>query len=214
MPCRWNESGLRDFAGRVRCRRRFGAPRQIDSHECVWLTFAGADALAEVWLNERFLGRHEGPRDSFEFEVTSLLQMHNELTVEVESACAEGGLWGEVALEVRCHAFLRALGLWSSFRGETARLQVAGEVVGSSKLPLELYVVLDRSTIAYVPVAAATAGQPFNLVSDALSPQQTNTSQSPHRVRIDLVCGGVLWYSFEQEFDFEEKRRATPAEDR
>ena len=27
MPCRWGESSLGDFAGRVRFRRRFGVPR-------------------------------------------------------------------------------------------------------------------------------------------------------------------------------------------
>ncbi len=102
MPCRWNEGGLIDFAGRVRFRRRFGYPGRIDSDERVWLTLAGADAIAEVSLNGRFLGRHEGAEEPFEFDVTILLQDRNELTVEVESPTAQGGLWGEVALEIRC----------------------------------------------------------------------------------------------------------------
>jgi beta-galactosidase/beta-glucuronidase len=101
MPCRWGEAGLADFAGRVRFRRRFGYPGRIDSHERVWLTFAGIEAVAEVRLNDHFLGRREGKDGPFEFEVTPLLQARNELIVDVEAASDRGGLWGEVALEVR-----------------------------------------------------------------------------------------------------------------
>ena len=76
------------------------------------LTFTGADACAEIWLNGRLLGRHEGALDPFEYEVTDLLKVRNELAVEVESPHDNGGLWGEVALEVRCPAFLRAMRVW------------------------------------------------------------------------------------------------------
>src|SRR5438105_4141404 len=100
MPGRWGEGGLTDFAGRVRLRRRFGWPGRLDAHERVWLTFAGAQASADVWLNGRSLGRHEGP-GPFEFDVTGLLQLRNELAVDVETP-GSGGPWGEVALEVRC----------------------------------------------------------------------------------------------------------------
>jgi beta-mannosidase len=101
MPCRWNEGGLGDFAGRVRFRRRFGYPGRIDAHERVWLTFAGVDAVAEAHLNGHSLGRHQVVNRPFEFEVTALLQARNELIVDVEAPSGNGGLWGEVALEVR-----------------------------------------------------------------------------------------------------------------
>src|SRR5919204_207462 len=55
-PCRWREGGWPDFAGRARFVRRFGLPRRLDPHERVWLTFAGVDTVAEVTLNDRFLG--------------------------------------------------------------------------------------------------------------------------------------------------------------
>ena len=67
-PCRWADAGLHGFTGRVRFRRRFGYPGRIDAHERVWLTFAGANARAEVMLNGVALGQHED-RESFEFEV-------------------------------------------------------------------------------------------------------------------------------------------------
>src|SRR5262245_39951011 len=113
MPGRWQDGGLRDFAGRVRFRRAFGYPGRIDPHERVWLTFAGVAGVADVWLNDQSLGRHDGAGGPFEFEVTSLLQARNALVVEVESQTPDGGLWGEVALEVRATAFLRALRAWA-----------------------------------------------------------------------------------------------------
>jgi beta-galactosidase/beta-glucuronidase len=102
LPCRWRDGGLGDFVGRVRFRRRFGYPGRLDAHERVWLTFAGVEAVADVWLNEAFLGRHEGG-EPFEFEVTPLLRTRNELRVDAEGE-GDGGLWGEVALEVRSTA--------------------------------------------------------------------------------------------------------------
>src|SRR5437870_9068133 len=100
MPCRWSEGGLNDFAGRVRFRRHFGYPGRLDGNEQVWLTFAGVAGSADVWLNDKFLGRLEKARP-FEFDVTKLLGDRNDLRVEVEGEAETGGLWGEVAMEIR-----------------------------------------------------------------------------------------------------------------
>jgi beta-galactosidase/beta-glucuronidase len=100
MPCRWSEGGLNDFSGRVRFRRHFGYPGRIDDSERVWLTFAGVEERAEIWLNDQFLGRQEGDHP-WEFDVTKLLAVRNDLRIEVEGDAETGGLWGEVALEIR-----------------------------------------------------------------------------------------------------------------
>src|SRR6516165_12149416 len=68
LPCRWSEGGLPGFAGRVRFCRRFGLPRRLDAHERVWLTFAGVEASADVWLNGQLLGHLENARQPFEYE--------------------------------------------------------------------------------------------------------------------------------------------------
>src|SRR6266446_4224520 len=99
-PCRWNEGGLNDFSGRVRFRRHFGYPGRVDDNERVWLTFAGVEATAQIWLNGQFLGRQTGPRP-FEFEVTKLLGNRNDLRVDIKGDSIKGGLYGEVALEIR-----------------------------------------------------------------------------------------------------------------
>ncbi len=100
MPCRWSEGGLKDFAGRVRFRRRFGYPGRIDDNERVWLTMGEVDGTADVWLNGQSLGRHDAAQQPFEREVTGLLRDRNELQVEVEGP-ETGGIFGEVALEIR-----------------------------------------------------------------------------------------------------------------
>src|SRR5205823_5242849 len=98
LPGRWADLGLADFAGRVRFRRRFGCPTNVDADERVWLTCAGVADLAEVALNGNALGGPAGP-GAFEFEVTDLLRPRNELVLVVEGGPG-GGPWGEVALEV------------------------------------------------------------------------------------------------------------------
>jgi hypothetical protein len=186
-PCTWAEGGLPDFAGRVRFRRRFGYPGRIDPHERVWLTFAGAEERAEVALNGTALGRHEGP-GRFEFEVTPLLLPRNELVVDVEGPAERGGLSAEVALEVRCTAFLRDVRVWA----EGGELHAAGEVVGFAEGPLELYIILDRSAAAYSTTQAAPGGVAFHLTG------QAGQAGEGARVQVDLVSGATVWYTVEQ----------------
>src|SRR5262245_4250122 len=205
MPCHFAGAGLGDFAGRVRFLRRFGYPGRIDDYERVWLTFAGASDAAEVCLNGHALGRPAKPAEPFEWEITPLLQARNLLAVEVEASGGHGGLWGEVALEVRCTAWLRGVSAWAEeapeetrFLRETgfltpgARLHLSGEVVGTAERPLELYALLDNATVAYSVVDAAPGGQPFRLAGDRpLTP-------GGHAVRVELVNGASVWYVWEQ----------------
>src|SRR5262249_2999847 len=204
MPCRWGEGGLADFAGRVRFRRHFGYPGRLDATDRVWLTFAGVDGTALICLNGQFLGRHESGAASFEFEVTALLQSRNELQVEVDAPSDRGGLCGEVAMEVRCTAFLRPVRVWAKVTGPIADLHVAGEVVGTAERPLELYVLLDNATVIYTTLEADPAGRPFHLVADALPRERWQVPETqgrqPHEIRIELVNGATVWYRIEQGF--------------
>jgi hypothetical protein len=192
VPCRWADGGLAGFAGRVRFRRRFGYPGRIDAHERVWLTFAGADSRAEVVLNGAALGHHEGEGE-FEFDVTDLLRPRNELVVDVEGPAESAGLWGEVALEVRCTAYLRGVRLWAEAEGDGWRAHAAGQVVGAAERPLDLYLVVGRSPAAYESIRATAGGGPFHLVSDKLggSAQAAEGADA----KVDLVNGAAVWYT-------------------
>jgi hypothetical protein len=184
MPGRWSAAGLTDFAGQVRFRRRFGYPGRIDPHERIWLTFAGVAGSAEVWLNGHALGTQT--QSPFELEVTALMKEHNILEVIVASAETDGGLWGEVAMEIRCTAYLR--NVHAVHFPAKAETHVTGVVVGTCPGPLELYVLRDRATVGYAMVQARPEGEPFEMVleSDSVSP-----------VRVELVNVATVWYAVE-----------------
>ena len=57
------------------------------------LRFHGVDYFADVWLNGRHLGRHEGYFAPFSFEVTDLLRSDNELLVRVAAPKEAPGDW-------------------------------------------------------------------------------------------------------------------------
>jgi hypothetical protein len=199
LPCRWRDGGLGEFAGRVRFRRAFGYPGQIDAAERVWLTFDGVEGLAEAWLNDTFLGRHDGSAGPFEHEVTGLLQVRNRLVVEIEDATGQGGLWGEVAMEVRRTAFLRAVRAWLEPVGEAMVVHAVGEVVGTAERPLDLYVLLDGATVSYSTVEPLPAGRPFRVTSE-----RRDGREGRHAVRVELVDGATVWYAVEEFPDLPE----------
>ena len=200
MPCRWAESALAGFQGRVRFRRRFGYPGRIDAHERVWLTFGGASDRAAITLNGVSLGEQVVADVPFEYEVTALLRDRNELLIEVEGG-TDGGLWGEVALEVRCRAFLREMRSEVNVVGkECIQLHVYGEIAGDAADMLELYMVLDRSTQAYEALPPPVTTRCFHLASEKLSLEQWASGPSAsHRLRVDLVNAATVWHTWEQD---------------
>jgi beta-mannosidase len=213
MPSRWATGGLGLFNGRVRFARTFQWPGTLDWYERLWLTFHGADYFSTVVLNGAELGRHAGAFDPFEFDITSLVRQKNELIVEVDlpathpdaqsqqrllrggQACPErsGGLWGNVALEVRREAFLRNVRLWAEFSASDPVLHACGEVVGPGDHLLELYVLVDGRSLIYQKIPANPAGAAFH-VSETVEGVERWWPQgfgSPrlYQVQIDLVDG-------------------------
>jgi hypothetical protein len=183
MPGRWQDGGLQDFRGGVRFSRRFGYPGRIDTCEHVWLTFEGAENRATASLNGTLLGTWEG---AAEFEVTTLLQPRNRLMVDVEAPRPDGGLWGEVAMEVRAAAFLKDV----AFRlthGASPRLVATGQVAGCASRPLDLYLFAGGQFLAHRMVEA---GQRFELAAAAAADLTA--------LRIELVDAATIWYVVER----------------
>jgi hypothetical protein len=194
-PGRLRDLGLAGFAGRVQFRRRFGYPGRIDAHERIWLTFQGTTQPFTIALNGQDLSRPEPEDDGFSIHVTELLKARNELVVDLDAPNDETVL-GATTMEVRCAAYLRGirLTLEASDQGNTpalGRLHVRGEVVGQCDEALEVYVVVDRSNVAYGKVTAAESGQPFYL--------PTNRSTGEW-VKVELVRGPTAWYRFDAPF--------------
>jgi hypothetical protein len=182
MPASWEDIGLTGFTGRVRFRRRFGYPGQIDAHERVWLTLTGVTAGIAVWLNGTPLAL--AVAGILECDVTALLQPRNVLDLVLESYVVDAGPWMEIALEIRCTAYLQGV----QARREGKRVCVGGLVVGTAERDLELYLLADRHTLAYATVEADPAGKPFELVGDleAQAPSPT--------LRVELVNVATVWY--------------------
>ena len=167
---------------RVRFRRRFGRPRQIDAYERVWLVGEPITGRAAFQLNGRELATVDSAVP-FSFPVTDLLAERNELTIDLTVASGENGLSGDIALEIRCAAYLT--GLRRLPVGDRSR--VTGTVAGDWDDRLEVYVLADGRTVGY---QVCSVGEEFDILTDPLP-------GSPGEVRIDLVNGGVIWCSAE-----------------
>jgi hypothetical protein len=180
MPCRLHEIGLDSAGSRTLVRRRFGYPGRIDAHERVWLIFAGVAGKLEVRLNDQDLGRCER---SCEFEITPLLNERNILEITLESTGIDTLVWDEVALEIRCSAFLRNV---HARRNDAGELLVHGEVAGTCERPLDLYLLIDGVNAGY---QAIEAGKSFRFVTQPMD-------QSP-AIRVELVDAATVWHTVE-----------------
>ena len=185
MPGRFGDHGLAALAGRVRFLRRFGYPGSIDDHERVWITCDGMEGAAEILLNDVMLANNQvGP---FAFEVTALLKQHNRLEVTIAADSERGGLWGEVALEIRCSAYLRDM---QAQRLPDGAIEVAGVVAGTCERALELYGVAGRAHAHYQLIEARPEGTPFHFLIPPVQPPI-------ELVRVDLVNLATVWHTWE-----------------
>jgi hypothetical protein len=181
LPARVAECGLGD-ARRVLFRRRFGRPRQIDAHERAWLIGEGLSGHAGFQLNGQSLGEHAGDAGPFAFPMTDLLAERNELAIELTADGPGGGLWGDVAIEIRCRAYLQDV---RTAVVDGFRVRISGEVVGEADGPLDVYALADERTIGY---QLCSAGTSFEIVTDELTTM-------PPEVRVELVNGAVNWWT-------------------
>src|SRR5262245_54395454 len=85
LRCPWEQTSL--DSRRVRHRRMFQKPTNLDPHEHVWLVCKGFTAAGEVLLNAAPLGRIDG---AGEFEITSSLLPRNELLLDMNGSASLG----------------------------------------------------------------------------------------------------------------------------
>jgi len=90
VPSSWNEQfeDGRDFLGPGWYQTSFDLPWGWDGKRIV-LRFGSVNYLAEVWLNDKPLGMHEGGHLPFEFDITAFVQATgNKLVVRVDGRLA------------------------------------------------------------------------------------------------------------------------------
>jgi hypothetical protein len=185
MPCTWAEARLAGRVVRARFTRRFGYPGRIDEHERVWLIGERLEGTADIAVNGQELARgHTGP---FAFDVTSMLGARNQLDVIIETERDDGGLSGDVALEIRCSAYLERM---TASRGEAGAVVITGAVVGNADGPLEIYVLADGRHVHYQKVEPGAAGNPLHMIIERCDPPVEH-------IRVELINVATVWYAWE-----------------
>jgi hypothetical protein len=201
LPCRWADLRL-DNIGAVVFRRRFGLPRRLDDWERVWLTCARVDGRSDWHLNGAGVAMRADPAGGLEADVTVLLRERNELTVRVERNSPDCGLYGEVALEVRCRAYLHGVRSFGHCVAAGWQVRVTGVVVREHPDdPLELYLLIDGKSHDYRRVQGDESETPFLLTA----PVEPKPAGEPMTVRVDLVSGATIWHTTEMNFNLVEE---------
>jgi hypothetical protein len=185
MPARWRDLDWPIGPWSAKLVRKFGLPRVLDDYERVWITCTGVSDASQWSLNGEPIGNFDTVQTDLEMEVTGRLRNRNDLAVHIESSSSEGGLWGEVALEIRGTYFLRKVGI----DDET----LTGVVVGPGDTRLELYVLRFGRTVRYETITAAPAGRPFTFALPKLE-SEPPAGDFP-TWRIDLVEGANRWFT-------------------
>ncbi len=89
IPVNWEHAGLHNFSGSIWFARTFKSNHSTSKLNI--LEFKGIDYFASVWLNDTFLGKHEGYFQSFYFDISDMLRESgkNFLIVKVNSPLEE-----------------------------------------------------------------------------------------------------------------------------
>ena len=80
----------------------------------VLLHFGAVDQKCRVWLNDRFVGEHEGGCLPFFFDVTQYLQAENRLRVEAEDPLDHDYPWGKQCRKRGGMWYTPVSGIWQT----------------------------------------------------------------------------------------------------
>ncbi|WP_392420386.1 glycoside hydrolase family 2 protein [Edwardsiella piscicida] len=83
VPANWYSQGV-DHQGALWYQREFTLP-PLAPDRMATLIFNGVDYRADVWLNQRYLGAHQGYFQRFALDAAPALRRHNRLLVRVDS---------------------------------------------------------------------------------------------------------------------------------
>ncbi|MHA2007783.1 MAG: beta-glucuronidase [Promethearchaeota archaeon] len=91
VPASWNDQFAenRDFLGPGWYQTSFFTPKNWENHR-IYLRFNSVNYIADVWLNGKHLGSHEGGHLPFKFDITnSLILNENILVVRVDGSISQ-----------------------------------------------------------------------------------------------------------------------------
>jgi hypothetical protein len=157
VPAPWQtHPELRQYTGVGWYQRAFKvSPKMLGADRVLILRFGAADYFAEVWVNGKRAGSHEGGYLPFELDVTKLVQAgSNVVTVRVDDSLDVfpeiphgkqswygpiSGLWQSVALEGRPRKHITTLKITP--QGEDVRIEVglSGNLSRKGRITLEVF---------------------------------------------------------------------------
>ena len=176
------------YTGIIRCNRKFHWPNPLAEHERLFLVVCAADSVAEVSLNGNLLGKHHGSFDPFEFDITTLIQLNNHLTIDITG---ERGLWGTVFLEVRHQSYLRDLTIETLWNGPIPRLSLSGSLLGPVGSSLECDLIMDNTLISTNLVETSPEGLPIQFEVELFDVKLWEPSgfgnPTLHELRVELL---------------------------
>jgi len=93
VPSNWHLQGLINYSGTIWYKKEFLFPDTKKSNDLVILNFKGVDYFTDVWMNWKYLGKHEGYFQPFWFDTSELIKKNdrNILIVKVSSPKEEAG---------------------------------------------------------------------------------------------------------------------------
>ena len=168
VPACWQTEGY-DYNGIAWYRTSFPTPIKAGQGERVWLQFDGVDYYADVWLNGRYLGSHEGFFGGFGFDITPYLQAENQLTVRVDSPRDMPGEENEIG-QLKT-IFKGALERWDVNNSEVS----PGGIWNDVKLIVTGPIRIERMKVHAHPLTLPPMGSPDTPV-DALLAVETELS--------------------------------------
>ena len=180
VPAIWNIE-YPDAEGVGFYRKVFNVPAEWRG-QVMQLHSEGASYRVEVWLNQNYVGSHEGAYTPFSFDVTTFVRFdaENELIVRVAALSrtkavdgmilqhapaskqswyyAYGGLWGNVHLETRPWVACQSLSVEPDLARESALIEVAlnNRLTECRAVDLQLEITAPDNHVAFEQTSALT----------------------------------------------------------
>ncbi|MGQ9454872.1 MAG: glycoside hydrolase family 2 protein [Armatimonadota bacterium] len=226
VPGSWQAqiSELRDFVGCATYIREVSIPESWRGRR-VFLCFGAVDYLADVYVNDRKIGSHEGGYTPFEFEITHAVKFgeSNKIAVGVVDAGKErpveglkfeeiphgkqswygntSGIWQSTYLEARADCHIAGIFIDPDIDGHTARIRI--ELDRPSRGTLRLSFTSPPGADPVHPVTIDVAEKEHMVEYVARIPRAklwSPGSPALYTVRAELVRDGKLLDSMSARF--------------
>ncbi len=183
VPHTWNakdgEDGGSDYYRGVGWYRRHYTPPTTFAGKKLWLQFAGANTVTDVWVNGTYLGQHRGGYARFRFDATAALKpgVDNVIAVKVSNAAFAdvaplsadftffGGIYRNVSLIVTDPLSVRML----DNAGPGLYLRQRGVSATSATVDLTTKLWNNSTSARTVAVHAVVTDAADNVVADTTS---------------------------------------------